>query len=129
MIKTRTSSRVGPALLMLFLLPALVYAAYSVGDRWYQAYILAQEEADLRREIAELRSENVNLQAELTRARSDESLETVAREQLGLVKPGDRAIVLIGPRGATPEAAAPEPGDPVPEKPAWRKLLDAVFRR
>jgi cell division protein FtsL len=129
MIKTKTSSRVGPALLMLFLLPALVYAAYSVGDRWYQAYVLTQEEADLRREIAELRAENVGLQAELTRARSDQSVETVAREQLGLIKPGDRAIVLIGPRGATPEAVAPDPGAPAPEKPAWRKLLDALFRR
>jgi hypothetical protein len=84
-------------------LPLLGYAGYSVADRWYQGYQLSREEADLRTDIARLREDNLKLQAELKNARGEAAIEAVAREQLGLVKPGDRAIVLVGP----PHAAAP----------------------
>ena len=131
MAKSIATSWVGPGLLaLLFLLPVGAYAAYSVADRWYQNYVLGQEEEMLRREIEQLRRENLRLQAELNEARSDHRIEAIAREQLGLVKPGDRPIVLVGPP-ATPAAESPprrEP-PPVPEKTAWRRLLDAIFGR
>ena len=119
-----------PGLLVLFLLPTLAYAGYSVADRWYQSYLLAQEEEALRIEIAELRRDNVRLQAELVHARSDQYVESVAREQLGLVKPGDRPFVLVGPPSAVrPDATPVAAPAPRPEKDGWRKLLDALFGR
>lgn len=122
-------SRVGPALFLLFLLPALAYAGYSVADRWYQSYVLAQEEAELRREIAQLRDANLRLQAELNDARGDAAIESVAREQLNLVKPGDRPFLLVGPAASpTPPAPRREPAPPA-EKPAWRRVLDPLFGR
>ena len=118
-----------PGLLILFLLPTLAYAGYSVADRWYQSFLLAQEEEALRVEIGELRRENLRLQAELVRVRSDQYVESVAREQLGLIKPGDRAFVLVGPAAPpTPEVQAPPPAAR-PEKAGWRRLLEALFGR
>ena len=119
-----------PGLLVLFLVPTLAYAGYSVTDRWYQSYLLAEEEEALRVEIGGLRQQNLRLQAELLHARSDRSVEAVAREQLGLVKPGDRAFVLVGPTvAATPDAPPVATPTARPEKPAWRKVLEAVLGR
>jgi cell division protein FtsB len=124
---------IGPSLLALFILPALAYGGYSVGDRWYQNYLLNQEEAALRADVLRLRDENIRLQRDLNGARGDEQVEKTAREQLGLIRPGDRAIQIVGP----PVAAAPQPvlrRDLAPvertitnEKPIWLRLLDALF--
>ena len=138
-----------PGLLLLFVLPLLGYAGYTVADRWYQGYQLTREEMALRADIARLREHNLALQAELKDVRSDAYIEGVAREQLGLVKPGDRAIVLVGPpqtaalakpaepaqrRPESTEAAArrPEPtAEPaaLPASGGWRKVLDAILGR
>ena len=119
-----------PGLLLLFLLPTLSYAGYSVTDRWYQSYLLAEEEEALRLEIGDLRQQNLRLQAELLEARSDRYVEAVAREQLGLVKPGDRAFVLVGPAAPSTPAALPIATPPTrPDKPAWRTFLEAVLGR
>ena len=119
-----------PGLLLLFLLPTLSYAGYSVTDRWYQSYLLAEEEEALRLEIGDLRQQNLRLQAEVLEARSDRYVEAVAREQLGLVKPGDRAFVLVGPAASATPAAPPMATPPRrPEKPAWRTFLEAVLGR
>jgi cell division protein DivIC len=128
--KSGSTSWFRPGWLALFLLPALAYAGYSVADRWYQGYVLALEEAELRREIGDLRKENLRLQSELVHIRGDQYIEKVAREQLNLVKPGDRALVLLGPTGA-PTAEPATRRDPAPpaEKPAWRRLLEPIFGR
>jgi cell division protein FtsB len=121
---------VGPGLLVLFLLPAIAYAGYSVTERWYQGFLLSLEEQGLRREIALLREANVRLQAELTLARSDAQVEKIAREQLNLVKLGDRPIVLVGPTAAPrDEAAGLRQAPSTLDRPAWRRLLDALFKR
>jgi cell division protein DivIC len=128
-VPSATSSyRIGSGLLVLFLLPVLAYAAYSIGDRWYHSYTLAQEEEALRSEIARLRLDNLRLQSELTAVRSDQYVERVAREQLGLVKPGDRPFVVIAPPpAATPVVASRRDPPPEPGPSGWRKLLDALF--
>ena len=133
MAKMHAPSWIGPGLLMVFVVPLLVYGAYSIGDRWYQNYLLSQEEAALRADVLRLRDENVRLQGDLNAARGDEQIEKTAREQLGLIRPGDHAIQIVGPQAA----AAPRPvprRDPAPvertiatEKPIWLRLLDALF--
>jgi cell division protein FtsB len=121
---------IGPGLLALFLLPAVAYAGYSVTDRWYQGYLLGLEEQDLRREIEELREANLRLQADVSLARSHAQIEKIEREHLNLVRPGDRPILLVGPPAAQPdEVAGQRQARSVPERPAWRRLLDAIFKR
>ena len=126
MAKASSQSWILPGLLLLFVLPLMGYAGYTVADRWYQGYQLSQEEAALRTDIIRLREENLKLQAELKDVRGDAFIEGVAREQLGLVKPGDRAIVLVGPPQTTapvttaPPTTAPEPAARRPEPAAER---------
>ena len=135
MAKMLAPSWIGPGLLMVFVVPLLVYGAYSIGDRWYQNYILTRQEESIRTEVMQLREENLRLQHELNFARSDTGIETVAREQLGLIKPGDTAIQLVGPQGAqvAPAPAEPAPAAPVQgppaERPGWLRFLDGLFGR
>ena len=130
MLRAQLLSRLGPSLVTLFLLPMLAYATYSIADRWYQSYVLALEEAEIRREIEALREQNLRLQADLVYTRSDRYVEKIAREQLNLVKPGDRALILVGPQGTTTRQAAPRrEAAPPREKPGWRKLLEPIFGR
>ena len=108
MARVLAPSWIGPGLVVLFVVPLLVYGAYSIGDRWYQNYLLTQQEEAIRAEVIRLREENLRLQRELVMARSDAGIEKVAREQLGLIKPGDTAIQIVGPGG--PAASAPGAG-------------------
>ena len=100
MLRFPMFSWVAPSLLALFILPAIAYGGYSVGDRWYQNYVLGQEEAAMRADVQRLRETNARLQRELEAARGDAQIEKAAREQLGLIKPGDRPIQIVGPPGA-----------------------------
>jgi cell division protein FtsB len=73
---------------------ALAIAAFggqSLGRAWH----MKQEVDALEREIASLRADTDRLSAAVARLRSDpESIEQVAREELGLVKPGERILKL-----------------------------------
>jgi cell division protein FtsL len=135
MAKMLAPSWIGPGLLMVFVVPLLVYGAYSIGDRWYQNYILTRQEESIRVEVLQLREENLRLQKELNEAKSDSGIEKTAREQLGLIRPGDTAIQLVGPPGAQPAPApartapAPPPQAPAPERPGWLRFLDGLFGR
>ena len=135
MARALAPSWVGPGLIILFVVPLLVYGAYSIGDRWYQNYLLTQQEEAIRVEVVKLREENLRLQRRLTLARSDAGIEKVAREQLGLVKPGDTALQIVGPAGpaAAPPSQrpgeAPAPTQPAPERPGWLRFLDGFFGR
>jgi cell division protein FtsB len=128
-------SWLGGGLLFLFMVPLFVYGAYSIGDRWYQNYILTRQEEAIRAQVLQLREENLRLQRELNEAKSDSGIEKTAREQLGLIKPGDTAVQLVGPRGATATQTArpappPQPAqEPPPERPAWLRFLDGLFGR
>ena len=132
MARVHAPSWIGPGLLLVFVIPLLAYGAYSIGDRWYQNFILTQQEEAIRTDVRELREENLRLQKELNEAKSDAGIEEVAREQLGLIKPGDTAIQLVGPPGpaaqapARPSAAAVAPA---PERPGWLRFLDGLFGR
>ena len=135
MAKVVVPSWIGPGLLFLFVVPLLVYGAYSIGDRWYQNFILTRQEAAIHAEVMDLREENLRLQRELNFARSDAGIEKVAREQLGLIRPGDTAIQLVGPQGGQAAAApvrpstAPQAPAPNPERPGWLRFLDGLFGR
>ncbi len=138
--RTWAPAWVGPGLLILFTIPLLVYATYSIADRWYQGYLLAQEEAAVRADVVRLRDENLQLQRALNEARGDAAIEKVAREQLGLIKPGDRSLVIVVPASAAPETPRTDPPRSEPlnpplerpspaEKPGWLRFLDAIFKR
>ena len=69
----------------------LGYGGQSLARVWH----MKLEVESLEREISTLRAETGRLTALVTRQRSDPDLiEQVAREDLGLVKPGERVLKL-----------------------------------
>jgi cell division protein FtsB len=82
---------------------------------YYQNRLIDREKTKL----AELAEKNSELERRLARSQDPAYVEKLAREQLGLVRPGETAYVVVpGP----PIAAPPEP----PPKPT--SLLDRIAR-
>src|SRR5690606_41518328 len=50
---------------------------------------------EVRRQIAELQTLNAQLEAQLLEYDNDEVIERIAREQLRLVTPGERPVIVI----------------------------------
>jgi cell division protein FtsB len=87
-MKTRAVLMTGFGVLSL---AVLAVGGQSLGRVWS----LKQEVDSLEREIATLRAETNRLMAVVDRLRTDpEYIEQVAREDLGLVKPGERILKL-----------------------------------
>ncbi len=84
--------------LVVVLLIALVVASV-VGKRSViRLYQMHQEKVALEREIGELAATNAALSEEVRQFRTDPSkLESIAREELGLVKPGETVYEFEAP--------------------------------
>ena len=116
---------------------AALYLVLLIGQRALDAYRINQEIESIRREIVELTTHNLDLQAQLSSARADEEIERIAREELGYVRPGDRSVILLWPEGHPPTSertsTAPNAGvgGPEPNWRSWLRLfvdLDSPFR-
>jgi len=71
-----------------------------------------------------LRAENERLAGEVAVLETDQEVERLAREQFGLVRPGEAAFVVVAPAGeelAAPPEEEPTLDDPG-EQPWWRDL-------
>lgn len=87
--------RVTPRFWTIALIIAIVY----VAGNYAQGFIrIANLRAEIRRveaQIEEVQARNVQFREELQRLNSDEFIERTAREELGLVMPGETALILI----------------------------------
>jgi cell division protein FtsL len=111
----------------VLVVPLLLYALVATGQKAIDNYRLNREADALRTEILALRTDNIQLQQQIEQARTDTAIETIAREQLGLIKPGDHPLVLIA-QSAQPPAAAPTPAPaPTPSPPVWRQWWDYLL--
>jgi len=129
------SSRSGhPAALLQGLLPIVVAAGVLfvlvvVGGKAVQSYEMRQEARAVERRIEDLKKENQRMSRELEYYRSDEYIEKVAREELGLVRPGDVAVVIVPPNDgvASPSTLLPTPTPTAtPHRgdiPTWQRWL------
>jgi len=96
----------------LLLLGLFVYAGIQTAA---QSYRLRQHERDVFVRVQELRAQRAELQGLLTYLKSDEYVEAFARQQFGLVKPGEILVQVYAP-------TAP----PVPRRPG-EKWWEALF--
>ena len=81
----------GITVLVLAAVASLGYGSQSLSRVWQ----IKVEVESLERQIAGLRSENATLQAEVTKLHHDpEALEQLAREKLGMVRPGEKILKL-----------------------------------
>jgi cell division protein FtsL len=67
------------------------------GGAYWSGYQLRREAARLVRERDDLRRQNAQLREEIRLLNTREYIERLAREQLGLVRPGEIAVILVQP--------------------------------
>jgi cell division protein FtsL len=109
----------------VLIVPLVLYVLVATGQKAVQNYRLNQESDGLRAEIVGLRTENLQLQQQIEQARTDAAIETIAREQLGLIRPGDHPLVLVDSGAPPPATLAPAPTPP--PRPIWRQWYDYFF--
>ena len=110
----------------VLVVPLLLYALVATGQKALENDRLNQEADALRNDVVVLRAENVRLQKQIEDARTDAAIETIAREQLGLIKPGDHPLVRVS-QSAQPATAPPPALAPPPPSPIWRQWWDYFF--
>ena len=72
-----------------------VYLLYGYVDGFRKMTHLQRSIRDVQQQAAVLETRNEQLRRELARLESDEYIEMVARRELGLVMPGERAYVVV----------------------------------
>jgi cell division protein FtsB len=95
--------------------------ALAFGAAYWEAYQLKREEIRLIREQEQYDRQNNQLREEIRLLKTPEYIERLAREQLGLVKQDEIAVILVEPPPAPPalEEASPTPSD----GPWWSRWL------
>lgn len=93
----------GPAQMVLavamLLLGLFLYAAVQTAS---QSYRLRQHERDVYNQVQDLRAQRAELQGLLTYLKSDEYVESFARQQFGLVRPGETLVQVEAPATSPP---------------------------
>ena len=114
-------------LLLVALIPLAGFALFTVVQKSVQSYRVQREAAVTFAEVEAEQRENLRLQNELNKARSDAGVEESARRYLNLIKPGDHPVVLSGnlPQSTpTPRPTSTPPRDD--DLPLW---LEQVLTR
>ena len=82
--------------LLVLLAGAVVVADTTVGDRGLIALFRARREyRQLAAEVDRLRGQNAELREQARRLRDDPNvIEEVARRELGLIRPGEKVVII-----------------------------------
>ncbi len=117
-----------------WLVPAGVVAALLVFAWLYYPVVRVQyretrERARLETELASLEARNDRLQEQVDKLKTPEGVEDYARSQLGLVKAGENAVVVVDGTAKEKTTTSPDIEDPSAEDPVgpWTAFLDLVF--
>lgn len=94
----------------LVVLGVLAAIVVTFGGAYWDTYQIRREAARLERERDDLRRQNAQLREEIRLLNTPEYVERIAREQLGLVKPGEVAVILVAPSPAPARTDAPGSG-------------------
>lgn len=82
----------------LVMIASAVLAAYmifSLGSQFKKLHDMQNSMELLQNQVQELKTRNAALREEIKLIKSDSYVEQVAREQLGLVKPGETLVVQV----------------------------------
>ncbi len=113
-ISTVASRRIGPLLLFFVALGLVGYFVFDAANGFVNADVVDSRVADLRTDIDDLEWQADQLSALVAFLDSDEYIERTAREELGLVRPGEEAIAIEAPN---------QPGLRIVRSPWWANLL------
>jgi cell division protein DivIC len=107
----------------MFVLAAGVIATALLGvfgSTFLHVYRLEREASRLAQLQRDLEEQNAQLRAEIKALHTPDYVEKLAREQLGLVKPGETAFLIVQTPAPPPSATADSPGQrPSPSPPGW----------
>ena len=95
MARVRRRIRLKPWAVICLIL--VIWTAFHFAKNAYRNYQLNQQILTLQKEIEALRLRGAQLEEEIENWRSPEYVERVAREELGLVKPGETVYILSQP--------------------------------
>jgi len=73
----------------------ILYLLYVVGKTLYQSYLVRQEVDNLQKSITEMQASNKELSEKIIYYQSASYREKIARERMGLQKPGEEVIVIL----------------------------------
>jgi cell division protein FtsB len=107
-------------ILLVAILVAAGYLAFSAGNNLVNSYRLVNEEKQLEAGVAALQAELDQLEQVREYLRSDEYVEFMARRVFGLVKPGEKLVVVDAPQ-------PPPPSDEDLDDLAWWQRLFSGF--
>ncbi len=109
-------------LLLLACTAVALYVAVGLGQRTLQWWRLNDEHMALQRDLAALHLREHRLVDERERLRSTQDVESIARREMGLIKPGETSVIVY----PAPVSAAP-PAAPVQDAPvrqgSWLERL------
>lgn len=73
----------------------MLYLCISFTFQFHRLNTLRQEIQQVQQQIGEIQAKNAELRDQLKKVQSDAYIEQVAREKLGLVRPGEARIVPL----------------------------------
>lgn len=103
--RSRKRWRVTPRFWVLAVAAFVVYMSVSYLLGFVQILRMQNEIERVRAEIEAVEAQNQQLREELAYLQSDEYIEKVAREELGLVMPGETAVIVATPQGSQTRGA------------------------
>lgn len=113
----------------------VVGAGLGIGlaREYANTYTLARQAVRLEQHRRDLIEQNTRLREEIQRLQTDDRyIERLARQQLGLVRPGEIELLIVPPDGASARGG-PEPAVPSATPPAgprsWSDRLHETMKR
>ena len=98
-----------------------------------QEYQLNVQKQALEKSVTSLKAENQSLQHQIAYLHTDAAIEHLAREELGWVKPGDTAVIIITsktpPPLGTPSKVVATPSRETPLRQWWQLLFGEATAR
>jgi cell division protein FtsL len=122
---SRAGARRGRSATSLFVIVSVVFALWTVYPVLRIRYVEQRKVEALEAELETLKERNKTLRAEVEQLKTPEGVEALARESLGLVRPGEQAYVVTG--GALGETSAGPLAARHPGEPLWKRVLDFIF--
>lgn len=115
--------------ILLFLaVPLVIYFAFATGGKALQAYHLKQEENRILQEIEGLKAQYLVLQEYKDYVQSVEYIEKIARMDLGFIKPGETAVIVLAPPSLTSIIEElPSAVEEREEPPVWKRWWDFLL--
>jgi len=81
----------------IILIILLIYLVVSITLQFKKLYAMQNEMKEVQQKVVELQGKNLQMREQLKLVQSDQYIEQMAREKLGLVKSGESRIITTQP--------------------------------